>query len=179
MARAGLEPGTPRFSGAAEGYVAEKAENASGWQFPVGDEVAELGYVDMFTDMFDALDTQRQPRETLYDGYIVNAVMDASYRSAKSRRWEPVELFEWRGGETPRIGIKPEIIDGKVVQEQPDNTADSMAFLFGSESAPEVEFNFEAGRPYKVEIEAEPPVEKPASSESRKATIAATSSKRP
>ena len=26
-------------SGAAEGYVAEKAENASGWQFPVGDEV--------------------------------------------------------------------------------------------------------------------------------------------
>lgn len=53
------------------------------------------------------------------------------------------------------------IIDGKVVQEQPDNTADSMAFLFGSESAPEVKFNFEAGRPYKIEVEAEPPVEKP------------------
>ena len=69
----------------------------------------------MFTDMFDALDTRRQPRETLYDGYIVNAVMDASYRSAKSRQWEPVDLAEWRGGATPRIGITPEILDGKVV----------------------------------------------------------------
>ena len=40
-------------SGAGGGYVAEKAETASGWLFPVGDEVSELGYVDMFTDMFD------------------------------------------------------------------------------------------------------------------------------
>jgi hypothetical protein len=69
----------------------------------------------MFTDMFDALEAGRQPRETLYDGYVVNAVMDACYRSAKSRRWEPVELFEWRGGTTPRIGIQPELLDGKVV----------------------------------------------------------------
>ena len=111
-----LRTGLEIFSaGGAGGYVAEKAETNAGWLFPLGDEMSELGFIDMFTDMFDALDTQRQPRETLYDGYIVNAVMDASYRSAKSRRWEPVELFEWRGGETPRIGIKPEIIDGKVV----------------------------------------------------------------
>ena len=40
----------------------------------------------------------RAPRETFYDGYVVNAVMDAAYRSAKSGAWEPVELFEWRGG---------------------------------------------------------------------------------
>ena len=111
-----LRTGLEIFSaGGAGGYVAEKAETNAGWLFPLGDEMSELGFIDMFTDMFDALDTQRQPRETLYDGYIVNAVMDASYRSAKSRRWEPVELFEWRGGATPRIGIKPEIIDGKVV----------------------------------------------------------------
>ena len=44
--------------------------------------------------------TGRAPRETFYDGYVVNAVMDACYRSAKSRAWEPVELFEWRGGST-------------------------------------------------------------------------------
>ena len=30
--------------------------------------------------------------------------MDACYRSAKSGAWEPVDLFEWRGGTTPRIG---------------------------------------------------------------------------
>ena len=47
-------------SGAGGGYVAEKAETASGWLFPVGDEVAELGYVDMFTDMFDAIDEGRR-----------------------------------------------------------------------------------------------------------------------
>ena len=69
----------------------------------------------MFTDMFDALDAGREPRETLYDGYVVNAVMDACYRSAKSRAWEPVELFEWRGGSTPRIAKSPETYDGQVV----------------------------------------------------------------
>jgi hypothetical protein len=69
----------------------------------------------MFTDMFDAMESGREPRETLYDGYVVNAVMDACYRSAKSRAWEPVELFEWRGAETPRIESRPEMIDGKVV----------------------------------------------------------------
>ena len=73
-------------SGDGEGYVAEKAESASGWLFPVGDEVAELGYVDMFADMFDAIDEGRAPRETFYDGYVVSAVVDACYRSAESRR---------------------------------------------------------------------------------------------
>jgi len=82
-----------------QGYVAEKAEGDKGWLFPVGDEVAELGYVHMFTDMLDALDQGRQPMETFYDGYVVNAIMDACYRSVASKRWEPVELELWRGGE--------------------------------------------------------------------------------
>jgi hypothetical protein len=77
--------------------------------------VSELGYVDMFSDMFNALDGGGTPRETLYDGYVVNAVMDACYRSATSRAWEPVELFEWRGGVTPRIAKSPETHDGQVV----------------------------------------------------------------
>jgi predicted dehydrogenase len=82
-----------------QGYVAEKAEGDTGWLFPVGDEVVELGYVHMFTDMFDALDDGKQPMETFYDGYVVNAIMDACYRSVTSKRWEPVELELWRGGE--------------------------------------------------------------------------------
>jgi hypothetical protein len=103
--------------GGGGGYVAEKAETAAGWMFPVGDDVVELGYTDMFTDMFGAMEDGRQPRETFYDGYVVNAVMDASFRSAKSRAWEPVELFEWRGGPARRIGAdkRPEMVDGKVV----------------------------------------------------------------
>ena len=37
------------------------------------------------------------PRETFYDGYIVNAIIDAAYKSAKSKSWEPIQLDIWRG----------------------------------------------------------------------------------
>jgi predicted dehydrogenase len=111
-----LRTGFEMFTaGGGGGYVAEKAETEAGWLFPVGDEVSELGYVDMFTDMFRALEEGRDPQETFYDGYVVNAIMDAAYRSAKSRAWEPVELHEWRGGSTPRIAAEPELLDGQVV----------------------------------------------------------------
>jgi predicted dehydrogenase len=111
-----LRTGFEMFSaGGGGGYVAEKAETSSGWLFPVGDEASELGYVDMFSDMFDAIETGRAPRETLYDGYVVNAVMDACYRSARSRSWEAVELFDWRGGSTARIAKTPETFEGQTV----------------------------------------------------------------
>ena len=111
-----LRTGFEMFTaGGGGGYVAEKAETAAGWLFPVGDEMAELGYVDMFADMFGAIDDGRAPQETFYDGYIVNAVMDACYRSAKNRAWEAVELFEWRGGTTPRIATSHETYDGQTV----------------------------------------------------------------
>jgi predicted dehydrogenase len=113
-----LRTGFEMFTaGGAGGYVAEKAETERGWLFPVGDEVAELGYIDMFTDMFNSIESGDVPQETFYDGYVVNAIMDACYRSAESNRWEPVELFEWRGAGVPRIGTgrEPERHDGKVV----------------------------------------------------------------
>jgi predicted dehydrogenase len=113
-----LRTGFEMFTaGGAGGYVAEKAETERGWMFPVGDEVVELGYVDMFSDMFRALESGGQPQETFYDGYVVNTVMDAAFKSARSRSWEPVELFEWRGEVAPRIGTgrEPERIDGLIV----------------------------------------------------------------
>ena len=84
-------------SGAGNAYVAEKAESTSGWQFPVGDEAHELGYPNMFNDMFDSFEKGIPPRETFYDGYVVNAIIDAAYKSAKTKLWEPVELPIWRG----------------------------------------------------------------------------------
>jgi predicted dehydrogenase len=110
--RTGFEAFT---SGEGSLYVAEKSESAGGWLFPVGDEVAELGYVDMFADMFEAMDEGRQPRETFYDGYVVNAIMDACYRSAASGRWEPVELEDWRGAGVQRIERARREHDGKTV----------------------------------------------------------------
>lgn len=109
--RTGMEMFT---TGAGDGYVVEKAESDTGWMFPVGDEVAELGYVDMFTDMFDAMDNGTTPAETFYDGYVVNAVIDACYRSAESKQWEPIDL-DWRGGVTPRIRPDRQTEDGLIV----------------------------------------------------------------
>ncbi len=78
-------------------YVAEKAETNSGWLFPVGDELNELGYNHMFMDMFNAYDTGTNPAENFYDGYIINAIIDAAYQSVDSKKWEPIILKEWRG----------------------------------------------------------------------------------
>ena len=93
-----LRTGFEMFTtGAGTDYVAEKAESTSGWQFPVGDEAHELGYPTMFNDMFDSYEKGVQPRETFYDGYVVNAIVDAAYKSAKTKLWEPVNLPIWRG----------------------------------------------------------------------------------
>ena len=94
--RTGFEMFTTGNKGA---YVAEKAESNSGWLFPVGDEVHELGYNHMFTDMFNAIEKGKQPEETFYDGYIVNAILDAAYKSAKTKQWEPVLIEDWRGSD--------------------------------------------------------------------------------
>ncbi|RYG39204.1 MAG: Gfo/Idh/MocA family oxidoreductase [Chitinophagaceae bacterium] len=95
-----LRTGFEMFTtGKGEDYVAEKAESNTGWLFPVGDEINELGYNHMFTDMFNAAEAGRAPKETFYDGYVVNAVLDAAYKSAKTKLWEPVILDIWRGKE--------------------------------------------------------------------------------
>jgi predicted dehydrogenase len=106
------------------GYVAEKSETERGWLFPVGDELTELGYVPMFTDMFDALDQGTPPIETFYDGYIVNAIMDAAYRSVASKRWEPVELEVWRG-------------DAEAQQSQLQREYDDQHWLIKEETMPD------------------------------------------
>ncbi len=97
-----LRTGFEMFTtGKASNYVAEKAESDKGWLFPVGDELNELGYNHMFMDMFNAMESGTQPKETFYDGYVVNAVLDAAYKSAKTKQWEPVKLDIWRG----RVGV--------------------------------------------------------------------------
>lgn len=80
-------------------YVAEKAETSRGWIFPVGDEINDLGYNHMFADMFNAIESNNHPSETFYDGYVVNAIMDAAYESVRSKMWEPIKLEIWRGEE--------------------------------------------------------------------------------
>lgn len=93
-----LRTGFEMFTAVGEGdYVAEKAETDKGWLFPVGDEVGALGYDNMFHDMFECIDADKKPMESFYDGYVVNAIIDACYTSAKSKKWEPIKLKIWRG----------------------------------------------------------------------------------
>jgi predicted dehydrogenase len=92
-----LRTGFEMYSTGKAGYVAEKTETNKGWLFPVGDEAHELGYTNMFTDMFDAIENNRQPLESFYDGYVVNAILDAAFLSAKTKQWQPVLLDDWRG----------------------------------------------------------------------------------
>jgi len=107
--RTGFEMFTATGKG---GYVAEKTETDKGWLFPVGDEVHELGYNNMFADMFNSMDSGNEPSETFYDGYVVNAIMDTCYRSAKSKKWESVILDDWRG--------KEKILQEKEIEEMDD-----------------------------------------------------------
>jgi len=67
--------------------------------------------------MFAAMEEGREPQETFYDGYIVNAVMDAAYRSAETRQWEPVDV-EWRGEVTPRIEKKTTTHEGHAIVKE-------------------------------------------------------------
>ncbi len=93
-----LRTGFEMFTSVGQGgYVAEKAEGDTGWLFPVGDEIGALGYVNMFMDMFNSMDAGKAPMETFYDGYIVNTIIDACYKAAESKKWEPIEIQEWRG----------------------------------------------------------------------------------
>ncbi|MCU0707340.1 MAG: Gfo/Idh/MocA family oxidoreductase [Pirellula sp.] len=92
-------------------YVAEKSESNTGWLFPVGDEATALGYTDMFEDMLNAYERGTPPRESFYDGYIVNAIVDASYRSMQSKRWEAIELEQWRGESETTIESGPAMLD--------------------------------------------------------------------
>jgi predicted dehydrogenase len=108
------------------GYVAEKAEGTSGWLFPVGDEPGALGYFDMFSNMLDSLDAQTTPTETFYDGYIVNAIIDAAYASIESKQWQPVQLPIWRGLESvPSLAVFREFDAEHVLlkeERMPDGT---------------------------------------------------------
>ncbi|MCX7597983.1 MAG: Gfo/Idh/MocA family oxidoreductase [Armatimonadetes bacterium] len=78
--------------GEGAGYVVEKAESETGWVFPCVDEARVYGYHEEMRHFVACAATGQTPRETFEDGYIVNVILDAAYRSMKSKRWEPVEI---------------------------------------------------------------------------------------
>jgi hypothetical protein len=57
--------------------------------------------------------------ETFWDGYVVNTIIDACYKSMKSGRWEPVELAEWQVGKLSKPAKTSPPQAGKVPSKAP------------------------------------------------------------
>jgi predicted dehydrogenase len=74
------------------GYLMEKADADVGWVFPIPDEARVYGYQEEMRHFVDCFVTGAQPREDFVDGYIVNSVLDAAYKSMKSGHWESVHV---------------------------------------------------------------------------------------
>jgi predicted dehydrogenase len=72
------------------GYISEKADAETGWTYPVPDETRAHGHDAMMADVIESFRAGRAPRETFRDGYLVNAILDAAYRSMHSGGWETV-----------------------------------------------------------------------------------------
>jgi predicted dehydrogenase len=73
------------------GYVVEKADIDFGWTRPLPEEAFAYGYQAEMRHFVECLRSRTPPRETYEDGYVVNCVLDAGYRSMKSRSWIRVE----------------------------------------------------------------------------------------
>lgn len=84
--------GVRAFAGRPAGEVVEKAGSSQGWVTPVPDEAWTYGYHAQLAHFIDCFRRDVTPRQTLLDGVIDNAVVDAGYRSMVTRTWEPVRL---------------------------------------------------------------------------------------
>jgi len=80
------------FTSGAAGYTVEKSDSESGWLFPIPEEAWVYGYKHELTHFIGCQRTGSIPRETFLDGYVVNEILDAAYRSMRSGAWEAVTL---------------------------------------------------------------------------------------
>lgn len=78
------------FTTTEAGYIVEKADAQRGWVVPVPEEAFTYGYQAEMKHFVECVRDGCTPRETFQDGYIVNRILDAGYKSMKSGRWEKV-----------------------------------------------------------------------------------------
>jgi predicted dehydrogenase len=74
------------------GYLMEKADAETGFVYPIPDEARHYGYQEELRHFVECFRSGAQPRETFVDGYVVNVILDACYRSMRSGQWEPIEF---------------------------------------------------------------------------------------
>jgi predicted dehydrogenase len=86
--------GTPirAFTLGSAGYLMEKASADTGWVFPQPDEARVYGFHEEMRYFVECIAKGEMPRETYHDGYVVNVMLDAAYKSMKTKKWEPIEI---------------------------------------------------------------------------------------
>ena len=78
------------FTKKSSGYVIEKADIDFGWTRPLPEEAFAYGYQGEMKHFVECVRDGVPPRETYEDGYVVNSILDAGYRSMKEHRWVDV-----------------------------------------------------------------------------------------
>ncbi len=78
------------FTSKPSGYVVEKADLDFGWTKPLPEEAFTYGYQAEMKHFVDCVRLGKTPRETYEDGYVVNLILDAGYRSMRTKKWERV-----------------------------------------------------------------------------------------
>lgn len=73
------------------GYMVEKADNETGWVYPVPEETRAYGFSQQMRHFCEHFAAGTAPLETFEDGVIVNRIIDACYRSMRTHGWEAVE----------------------------------------------------------------------------------------
>lgn len=79
--------GLSSFSTRGGSYVIEKADIDLGWTRPLPEEAFAYGYQGEMRHFIECVRDGVEPRETYEDGYVVNRILDAGYRSMRSKRW--------------------------------------------------------------------------------------------
>ena len=65
----------------------EKADLDFGWTKPLPEEAFSYGYQAEMKHFVECVRNGKVPRETYEDGWIVNLILDAGYRSMRSKKW--------------------------------------------------------------------------------------------
>jgi len=73
------------------GYIVEKADATQGWAFPVWGEYVTYGFLDQLRHFVNTILSGNKSDETFEDGYLVNRIIDAAYKSSQESRWMDLE----------------------------------------------------------------------------------------
>ncbi len=79
------------FTLASSGYLVEKRHKKGG-VIPLPEEAFTYGYQAEMKHFVECVRDGKEPWETFEDGYIVNAILDAGYKSIRTGKWEKIEI---------------------------------------------------------------------------------------